>query len=111
MKISELFNQNKQIISFEIFPPKRDGSIETVFDTIENLGDLSPAFISVTYGANGSGAKSNTVKIADVIKNKYKLETMAHLSCINHDEAEIDEVLASLKDCGVENILALRGGK
>jgi len=111
MKISELFNKNKQVFSFEIFPPKKDGSIEAVVDTIERLGDLEPAFISVTYGANGSGAKGNTVRIADVIKNKYGLETMAHLSCINHDKTEIDEILDRLKDCGVENILALRGDR
>ena len=111
MKIRELFGSSRQILSFEIFPPKRDGSLDTVFDTIEQLGDLKPAFISVTYGANGSGAKGTTVQIADAIKNKYGMETMAHLTCLNHDREEIDEVLQSLSSCGVENVLALRGDR
>lgn len=111
MKISQLFSPSRQILSFEIFPPKRDGSLDSVFSTIEELADLKPAFISVTYGANGGGAKGTTVQIADAIKNRYHLETMAHLTCLNHDAAEIDRVLQSLKDSGVENILALRGDK
>ncbi len=111
MKISQLFSQSRQILSFEIFPPKRDGSIQSVFSTIEELSDLKPAFISVTYGANGSGAKGTTVQIADAIKNRYGLETMAHLTCLSHDAHEIDEVLKSLQASGVENILALRGDR
>lgn len=111
MKISQLFCQSRQVLSFEIFPPKRDGSIESVYSTIEELSDLKPAFISVTYGANGSGAKGTTLQIAEAIKNRYGLETMAHLTCLNHDEEEIDEILKSLQACGVENILALRGDR
>ena len=102
MKISQLFCQSRQVLSFEIFPPKRDGSIESVYSTIEELSDLKPAFISVTYGANGSGAKGTTLQIAEAIKNRYGLETMAHLTCLNHDEKEIDEILKSLQACGVE---------
>lgn len=109
MKINQMFSQGKPVLSFEIFPPKRESPLETVFSTIEELGDLNPAFISVTYGANGSGATGHTVAIADAIKNKYHLEAMAHLTCLTHDRGEIDGILDRLEACGVENVLALRG--
>ena len=54
MKLSQLFNPEKTVFSFEIFPPKRDNPIQTVYDTLDELQDLKPDFISVTYGASGS---------------------------------------------------------
>lgn len=109
MKIKDLFNK-KPVISLEIFPPKPEAPIDTIFDTIHELADLDPAFISVTYGAGGSG-KGHTVQIADVIQNKYGIEALAHLTCINSTPEEIDDVLQGLKNANVENILALRGDK
>ena len=112
MNLQQLFRDGRQCLSFEIFPPKREnGSIESVFDTVEQLAVLSPAFISVTYGANGAGARGNTVKIADAIRNRFGLIPVAHLTCINHDRGEIDLILNNLAECGVENVLALRGDR
>ena len=107
MKIKELFT-NKPVISLEIFPPKPEASIDTVLDTIDALSDLKPGFISVTYGAGGS-SKSHTVKIADMIKNKYKIEALAHLTCVGSSSADINSVLEQLRKSNVENIMALRG--
>lgn len=107
MKIKELFNKSP-VISLEIFPPKPESPIDTVLDTIEALSDLKPDFISVTYGAGGS-SKAHTLKIADIIKNKYGIEALAHLTCINSTKNDIDNVLENLKATGIENILALRG--
>ncbi len=107
MKIKELYN-NKPVISLEIFPPKPETPIDTVLDTIDDLSDLKPAFISVTYGAGGT-SKSHTVKIADMIKNKYHIEALAHLTCIGSRRTEIDMVLEQLKKSNIENIMALRG--
>ena len=53
MKTSELFKK-KRVFSFEIFPPKRTAPVQTIYDTVEELADLKPDFISVTYGAGGS---------------------------------------------------------
>lgn len=107
MKIKELF-KNKPVVSLEIFPPKPDTPIDTVLNTIDALSDLKPAFISVTYGAGGS-SKSHTVKIADIIKNKYNIEALAHLTCIGSSRADIDCVLEQLRKSNIENIMALRG--
>ena len=107
MKIKDLY-KNKPVISLEIFPPKPENPIDTVLDTIDALSDLRPAFISVTYGAGGS-SKSHTVKIAEIIKNKYNIEALAHLTCVGSTKAEIDNILAELKESNIENIMALRG--
>ena len=54
MKISELFKNNKCVFSFEVFPPKKDTSADSIYKTLDSLKALSPDFISVTYGAGGT---------------------------------------------------------
>jgi methylenetetrahydrofolate reductase (NADPH) len=107
MKISSLF-AGKPVISFEIFPPKPDSPLDTVFATLEELKELRPAFISVTYGAGGSSS-ARSIEIVDKVKNQYGMETVAHLTCVGATPASIDAVLDRLQALGVENILALRG--
>lgn len=109
MKLAQLFNQEKTVLSFEVFPPKRNNPIQTVYDTLEELQDLKPDFISVTYGASGSLADNSTCEIASNIKHKYGIESAAHLTCVNSSREEVTEVLRRLDANGVENILALRG--
>lgn len=109
MKIAKLFDQDKTVFSFEVFPPKRNNPIETVYRTLDELQDLRPDFISVTYGASGSLADNSTCEIASKIKHKYGIESAAHLTCVNSTKEEVDEVLHRLQANGVENILALRG--
>lgn len=108
MRISEMFS-NKTVFSFEIFPPKKDRPIETIYKTLDELTGLSPDFISVTCGAGGSGGSDNTVRLASDIHHKYGRESVAHLPCINLTKEQVVETLDALKAEGVENILALRG--
>lgn len=108
MNLVNLFQKKKPVISFEIFPPKLDTPIESIFNTLEQFKDLKPDFISVTYGAGGS-AKDRTIEIASKIKNEYGIESMAHLTCVGHSEEEIDALLKSINEHNLENILALRG--
>lgn len=109
MKIKQLFNDKKLVLSFEVFPPRPTSSIETIYKTLEDLKDLKPDFISVTYGAGGSLIKNRTTEISSIIKEKYNIESMAHLTCINSTKKEIDNILDDLKKHKIENILALRG--
>lgn len=109
MKIKNMFSQNKTVFSFEIFPPKKDSPVDTIYKTLEQLNDLTPDFISVTYGAGGSTAGASTCEIASTIKNKYGIEAVAHLPCINFTKSEITDILTEFQDSGIENILALRG--
>lgn len=109
MKIKDLYANDKTVFSFEVFPPKRDNPIETIFETLDGLKDLDPDFISVTYGAGASLADNYTCEIASAIKDKYGIESAAHLTCVNSTKKEVTEVLKRLNDSGIDNILALRG--
>ena len=109
MKINELFKNKELVFSFEIFPPKVTSPISTVYKTLEELKDLKPDFISVTYGAGGSLTNNRTTELSSVVKEKYGVESVAHLTCISSTKDEIDIVLDDLKGHGIENILALRG--
>ena len=109
MKIAQLFNEDRTVFSFEVFPPKRDHSIDTIYETLDELQDLKPDFISVTYGASGSLADNSTCEIASAIKHRYGIESAAHLTCVNSTKEEVTEVLRRLHENEIENILALRG--
>lgn len=109
MKISELFCKNKTVFSFEVFPPKKDSPIETIYNTLYDLKCLNPDFISVTYGAGGNTADSSTCEIASIIKNKYNIEPLAHITCVNSSKDNIDTVLNRFAENNIENVLALRG--
>lgn len=109
MKLKSLFEEKKTVFSFEIFPPKKTSSIQTIYDTLDALSGLSPDFISVTYGAGGNPADRSTVQIASTIKHKYNIEPLAHLTCVNSTHEHIGLILNDLRQNGIENILALRG--
>lgn len=113
MKIPEIIEQKKlegkPSFSFEIFPPKKAETLKNIDETLEMLCDLSPDFISVTFGAGGSTRNSKTVEIAKKIKEKYHVEPVVHLTCLYYSKQEISEILKELEAAGIENILALRG--
>jgi len=67
MRIKDLFNRRKPVLSVEVFPPKPESPLDGVISTIEAVQDLNPDFISVTYGAGGS-SRDYTVEIADRVK-------------------------------------------
>ena len=107
MHTNELFAK-KTVFSFEVFPPKRDMPVETIYDTLAALSELKPDFISVTCDANGQGS-NRTAEVATTIKHKYHCETAAHMPCIYLTEEDTLQTLAELKQEGIENILVLRG--
>lgn len=106
MHTNELFAK-KTVFSFEVFPPKRDIPVETVYPTLDELSQLHPDFISVTCGAGGTGG-NRTVEVATYIK-QLGCETAAHMPCIYLTEETALQNLKELKEAGIDNILALRG--
>ena len=109
MKIENIL-KSKRTLSFEVFPPKKEGSEkEVLYNTIDKLKSLTPDFISVTYGAGGSNARS-AVEIAGYIKSAG-IEPLAHITGGPSTPSDIDNVIDRLKRLKVENILALRGDK
>ena len=108
MLIRDLFHQKKRTLSFEVFPPVREGNLESLFATIAELEELKPDFISVTYGAGG-GTRDKTIEIASRVKNAIGGEALAHLTCVASSRDDIARILEDMKAQNIENILALRG--
>ncbi len=108
MRIKDIFAQKKFSLSFEVFPPKREGNLENLYTTIKELGEAKPDFISVTYGAGGS-TREKTIEISSTVRNEFHMEVLAHLTCVQSTKHDIACILDALKDHNVENILALRG--
>lgn len=108
MKIDEILGQNRPLLSFEFFPPKKLESEYILLETVDVLSRFSPDFVSVTYGAGGS-TRDSTLRWTLDIKEKYGLDVMMHLTCIASSRADIEEIAATLKKNEIRNILALRG--
>lgn len=108
MKIKDILNQGKPTLSFEVFPPKTEDKYESVEHAAAEIAKLSPAFMSVTYGAGG-GTSRYTVDIASALQEQYQVTPLAHLTCVSSTREQVHRVLEELKERGIENILALRG--
>lgn len=108
MYIKDIFGSKKQVLSFEVFPPKQDSGEETVKAAVDELVKQPIDYISVTYGAGGSTSK-RTADIAEYIQKEHGMTALAHLSCITADKTGIEKMMADMKERGIENILALRG--
>lgn len=108
MRLDELYRSGTPDISIELFPPKTPEAVEKLFETVERLKALKPAFFSMTYGAGGS-TRDLTLELCNRLKNKAGVETTCHLNIIGQSRQDIRENLKRLKRMGLYNILALRG--
>ena len=108
MKITELLSKNILTLSFEVFPPKTESSFDSVKTATEEIAKLTPAFMSVTYGAGG-GTSRYTLEIAKNIKERYGVPTLAHLTCVSSTKETVRQRIADIKAAGIGNIMALRG--
>ena len=108
MKISEILKSNRRSLSFEVFPPKTASAFDSIKAATEEIALLSPAFMSVTYGAGG-GTSRYTVEIAENIEKKYSLPTLAHLTCVSSTRETIKRQIEDMKSAGIHNVMALRG--
>lgn len=108
MKITDILRAKKPATAFEIFPPKPDVPLESIYDHLDQFEALKPDYISVTYGAGGS-QKGRTFEIASRVKNMHHIECMAHFTCVGHSKEDIDDMLHKMHGHGLENIMALRG--
>lgn len=108
MKIKDILNRERPVLSFEVFPPKKESSYQTVERAVHEIAALKPAFMSVTYGAGG-GTSRYTVDIASDLMQEYGVTAMVHLTCISSGRDQICILTDQIKAEGIENILALRG--
>ncbi len=108
MKITDILNTRNMSLSFEVFPPKKETSFETVKAATEEIAAYRPSFMSVTYGAGG-GTSRFTLDIAKNIKEKFGVPTLAHLTCVSSSKETVHEQINALREAGIKNIMALRG--
>lgn len=95
-------------ISFEYFPPKDVDGETKLLNTISELNNYQPDFVSVTYGAGGT-TRDRTIRIASEIIKNNNCPTVGHLTCVSSTKDEITDVLRDYQAVGISGILALRG--
>lgn len=111
MKLTEIYANKKNVLSFEIFPPKKDAELKNIEPTLDVLCELKPDYISVTFGAGGRSNNNKTISLAKKIKESYGIEPVVHLTGLCYDRHEINEFSKEIAAEGIENILALRGDR
>ena len=125
MKVTEHLKQAKEtLFSFEILPPLKGKSIQSIYDGIDPLMEFKPRFVNVTYHReefiykereNGLLEKiairkrPGTVGICAAIMNKYQVDAVPHLICGGFSKEETENALIDLQFLGIDNVLALRG--
>ncbi len=97
--------------SFEVFPPKRNGSKEQILQTLDEIVKYEPDFISVTYGASGSERGNETIEICSHIKDDFGIEPLMHLTCAGASKADIDAVMEDMQRRNLKNALLMRGDR
>ena len=108
MKLTTILNNDHPHLSFEVFPPKTTTAFESVKNATEQIAQLKPSFMSVTYGAGG-GTSQYTLDIAKNIKAQYGVPTLAHLTCVSSTRETVHSMIQRIKDAGIDNVMALRG--
>src|SRR5262245_33921041 len=107
MKIRDLFSFQPQTFSFEFFPPKTPQDVDDLLVRARELKALGPSFISVTYETDGSTRRS-TIDLVCRLQAELDMVAMAHVTCIDHSQAELRKVLEELRGRGVQNLMCLR---
>ena len=122
--IEHIKQSDKPLFSFEILPPLKGKSIDSIYDGIDPLMEFNPSFINVTYHREeyiykkrergflekvAIRKRPGTVGICAAIMNKYKVEAVPHLICGGFNREETENALIDLSFLGINNVLALRG--
>lgn len=125
MKVTEhIARRQGTLLSFEILPPLKGRSIQSIYDTLDPLMEFNPAFINVTYhrseyiyrkNADGLFEKvfvrkrPGTVGICAAIVNKYQVDAVPHMVCGGFTKQETEDALIDLAFLGINNLLVVRG--
>lgn len=104
--ISDSARGTKPTLSFEFFPPKDADGDAALWKSFDKLLEVSPDFVSVTYGAGGSNRETS---LAVVDRMASQVTTIGHLTCVGSSRSSTREVIKRFEDAGVHSILALRG--
>jgi methylenetetrahydrofolate reductase (NADPH) len=110
MHITDIVRGSSPTFSFEFFPPRTPKAAEALYRTIRDLESYMPDFVSVTYGAGGS-TRELTHDLVERIQRTTKLGPIPHLTCVCHNEQEIEAILLRYAGSGIGNIFALAGDR
>jgi len=108
MSLSELFEDNQTVLSFELFPPKTLKGDKALAKHLDKLCRFGPNFITCTYGAGGS-TRDKTLDIVCMVKQKYGLPVASHLTLVGSSVDQLRDYLTRAKNAGIDYIVALRG--
>ena len=106
--LGQILSSGRRSFSFELFPPKTDEGMRTLWQTVREIEALKPTFVSVTYGAGGS-TQGRTVQITGEIAQETTLTPVAHLTCVGASRDQLRDVIGQYAAEGVTTMLALRG--
>jgi methylenetetrahydrofolate reductase (NADPH) len=95
-------------VSFEFFPPGDEAMAQQLWQSVERLAPLSPSFVSVTYGADGS-TRTRTHEFVQRVLAETDLRVAPHLTCVGASREEVMEIAHSYWQLGVRHLVALRG--
>lgn len=95
-------------VSFEFFPPKTVEAEASLWNTVERLAPLNPAFVSVTYGADGS-TRERTHRVIERILKDTSLEPVPHLTCVGASRNDVNALADNYWKLGIRHLVALRG--
>jgi len=125
MKVTEHIQQAKDtLVSFEILPPLKGKTINSIYEHLDPLMEFNPAFINVTYHRSETMFKKKldgtfekvevrkrpgTVAICAALMNHYKIDAVPHLICGGFSKRETEDALIDLNFLGINNVLVLRG--
>lgn len=107
-RIKQYEEQGRKFYSFEFFPPRTPAGVTNLYDRVDRLARIAPAFIDITWGAGGSTADL-TMELSTNFQNQLCVETQMHLTCTNMPQEQVEIALNKAKEAGIQNILALRG--
>lgn len=126
MKVTEHLKKAKEKtqFTFEILPPLKGQSINTLFDEMDKLMDFNPPFVDVTYHREEYNYKElpngllekyvirkrpGTVGICAAIQNKYQVDAVPHVLCGGFTREDTENFLIDLDFLQIDNVVALRG--
>ncbi len=108
--VRSMYKKGRPLFSCEIYPPKKEADFSDINTKLNSLKEISPDFISVTYGAGGSNA-GKALEIASYAKNTCNLEVLSHITSVGFDKKRLREGLEAFRKNNIENVLALRGDR
>ncbi len=107
-KIKDYERLGKPFFSFEYFPPKTETGLHNLYSRLDRMAGLEPCFIDITWGAGGSTSET-TLTLSKDAQTYFGLDVMMHITCANLSETRLRSALDQARDCGIRNIMALRG--